>query len=355
MKNESKRKDSSLVLRQAICQALEKRVLYSTAVSTPFLGTPVPAGQIIEAENYDLGGEGVAYHDSTKGNIGKRYRTDDVDIDAGGSNGYNVGNTLAGEWMNYTIGVPATGQYALSASVGAPTAGGTFHALFDGTTLGGEMSLPNTGDWHTFKTVNSSAFNLTAGVHVMRVMIDSNLKGWNAAGNFDYFKLTAQGSTPVTPPSGTSTPFKGTPIVAGQPIEAENYDLGGEGVAYHDTTKGNITKSYRTDDVDIQAGGSNGYNVGSTLAGEWLNYTISVPTTGLYVFSASAGAPANGAKFHAEFDGANLTGSLAVPDSGDWFKFKSVSSGSFNLTAGTHVMRVVIDSNLTGSGRGGEL
>ena len=34
------------------------------------------------------------------------------------------------------------------------------------------------------------------------------------------------------------TPFSGTPIALPGTIEAENYDKGGEGVAYHDTTAG---------------------------------------------------------------------------------------------------------------------
>ena len=332
-------------------------VVIPPLTSTPFTGTPVTAGQPIEAENYDLGGEGVAYHDSTKGNITKGYRTDDVDIQAGGSNGFNIGNTLAGEWLNYTITVPTTGAYTFSALASAPANGAKFHVEFDGTNLAGSLAVPNSGGWTTFANVSSGSFNLTAGVHVMRVAFDSNLNGMGAVGNFDVFNVNPVATVPpvippvippVVPPVVISTPYGGTPALAGQPIQAENYDLGGEGIAYHDSTKGNITKGYRTDDVDIQAGGSNGFNIGNTLAGEWMNYTITVPTTGMYVFSARASGPTSGATFHAEFDGANLTGSLAVPNEGGWLTWGTVASNNFQLTAGTHVMRVVIDTNLKG-------
>ena len=46
----------------------------------PFAANAVPG--IIEGEDYDLGGEGVAYHDTDSGNDGGEYRADDVDIKA---------------------------------------------------------------------------------------------------------------------------------------------------------------------------------------------------------------------------------------------------------------------------------
>jgi hypothetical protein len=72
---------------------------------------PVLVPGTVQAEDYNLGGEGVAYHDLSQGNAGGQYRGDDVDIeacrDAGG--GFNVGYLEAGEWLNYEVGVP-TGQ-----------------------------------------------------------------------------------------------------------------------------------------------------------------------------------------------------------------------------------------------------
>jgi hypothetical protein len=67
-------------------------------------------------------------------------------------------------------------------------------------------------------------------------------------------------------------------------IEAEDYDVGGEGVAYHDTTLGNEGGEYRSDDVDVQSttDGGDGHNVGWIEAGEWLEYTVDVASTGLY-------------------------------------------------------------------------
>ena len=50
-------------------------------------------------------------------------------------------------------------------------------------------------------------------------------------------------------------------------IQAENFDNGGEGVAYHDTTSGNAGGAFRSTDVDIEAASGGGYDVGWIDAG----------------------------------------------------------------------------------------
>ena len=53
----------------------------------------------------------------------------------------------------------------------------------------------------------------------------------------------------VVPPS--STPF-GTAAAIPGVVEAENFDEGGEGIAYHDLTMGNTPGKYRQTDVDVE-------------------------------------------------------------------------------------------------------
>src|SRR5438105_824553 len=85
------------------------------APPAPFSGTPIAIPGTFEAENFDLGGEGVAYHDNVKGNAGGQYRlSEDVDIilsaDALGG-GYVVNNFETGEWLAYTVNVAASAHY----------------------------------------------------------------------------------------------------------------------------------------------------------------------------------------------------------------------------------------------------
>ena len=60
----------------------------------------------IEAENYDYGPNGYAYYDTTPGNTGGAYRSDDVDISQMPGGGYNIGYVADGEWLTYTVSSP---------------------------------------------------------------------------------------------------------------------------------------------------------------------------------------------------------------------------------------------------------
>jgi hypothetical protein len=124
-------------------------------------------------------------------------------------------------------------------------------------------------------------------------------------------------------------------------VQAEDYDVGGEGVAFHDTTAGNAGGSYRSDDVDLQlttdTGG--GANVGWTDAGEWLEYTVSVAAAGTYVLEARVATPNAGKTFRVEFNGVDRTGTRAVPQTGGWQTWVTVSA-PVSLSGGTQVMRL---------------
>src|SRR5690349_19409651 len=54
----------------------------------------------------------------------------------------------------------------------------------------------------------------------------------------------------------SGTPYTGTAITLPGRIEVENYDNGGEGVAYHDTTATNDGGAYRAEGVDVCTCGS---------------------------------------------------------------------------------------------------
>ncbi|HEY3886294.1 MAG TPA: carbohydrate-binding protein, partial [Vicinamibacterales bacterium] len=159
--------------------------------STPYTGTPIALPGRIEAENYDKGGEGVAYHDTTPGNAGGVYRSDGVDLqvanDTGG--GYKVKSAVAGEWLNYTVSVGATGTYSLDARVCSSGAGGTFHIEVDGVNVTGEMSIPNTGSWNSFTTITKTGVSLTAGTHVFKLVLDTNGAATGMTGNFNWFQI----------------------------------------------------------------------------------------------------------------------------------------------------------------------
>lgn len=311
-------------------------------------GTPVPfhgqafniATDTIEAEDFDNGGEGVAYHDSTPQNIPGKYRSTAVDVGAANnaSNGYFVGYTAPGEWLNYTINAPLSGTYVLQARVASERQGGTFHVEIDGANVTGPMTIPDTGPWDTWQAIASAAFHVSAGAHEMRVVMDRG-GYWGAVGDFDSIRMLPGTTSPAGP-----TPFLGHPFnISTDTINADNFDNGGEGISYHDTTPANLGGQYRGTPVDVCAGGSNGYSVGYTAPGEWLQYSITVSATGTYVLGARVAFLGAGGTFHAEIDDAEVGGALSVPNTGGWFNWQTVTSSPLQLTAGTHALRIVMD------------
>ncbi|MDX2188612.1 MAG: DUF5010 C-terminal domain-containing protein [Bacteroidota bacterium] len=169
-----------------------------TTNQTPYLGAPVALPGKVEAENYDLGGSGIAYNDINTGNNGNAYRTDNVDIEACAEGGYNVGWTDAGEWLEYTV-APTAGTYTINlryASGMDNTA--TVRLLLDGVTLG-STTVPNTGGWQTYKTISFNNVQLSnAGSAILRLEFSS----WGS--NINYIEFI-KNSTVTSPVTGTVT------------------------------------------------------------------------------------------------------------------------------------------------------
>jgi hypothetical protein len=144
-------------------------------------------------------------------------------------------------------------------------------------------------------------------------------------------------------------PFYGTPATAGAPIQAEEFDEGGAGLAYADSDVPNNVDYYREyESVDIEPnsdGGVAGYDVTSTVKGEWTAYTVNIPQDGDYNFDFRvATAQSTGGLFHLEVDGVNVTGSLRVPSTGSNNTWQTLTRAGVTLAAGTHQMRLVMDS-----------
>ncbi|MCR5497479.1 MAG: carbohydrate-binding protein [Paludibacteraceae bacterium] len=140
----------------------------------PFNGTPALIPGVIEAEEFDYGGEGNAYHDNDEQNRNKGDRDEGVDM-----SNTAVGYTQTGEWIEYTVDVQKSGTYEVVATVASGSNGSAFTLYMDNTfiipgadgTPGGFIDVPNTGSWDDFTTVKASLNKLTKGVHVLKVEI----------------------------------------------------------------------------------------------------------------------------------------------------------------------------------------
>lgn len=177
----------------------------------------------VQCELYDLGGEGVAYHDydsvnngsgklnPANGSVLNEFRmheavdisyTKPKEID---NNGYNlvepameqlyVGWTVPGEWLNYSVKIQQSGKYTVGMMYTASGNGG-IQLLLDGKEITKELLVPTTRNdkepvawrqWHHWNRIDNMAVcELEKGVHVLTVKTVSN-----GNMNYDYleFKL----------------------------------------------------------------------------------------------------------------------------------------------------------------------
>ena len=318
-----------------------------TGGSTPYGGSAVGVPGTFEAENFDLGGQNVAYYDTAVGNSGGAYRSEDVDIQSTSdvSGLFNVGWTKAGEWLQYTVNVGASASYRIEARVANSGAGGRFHVNVDGVDRTGAVTVPNTGGWQSWQTISSVAIPLNAGQRVIRVVFDA-VSSTGSVANINWFRIVpADGSTPTTPPpTPTSPAYGGTPTALAGVLQAEHFDVGAQGVAYYDASAGNSGGVFRTDtNVDIGADPATGdFFVGWARVGEWLRYTVNVTESRTYRVGARLANLGSGATFRVEVDGVDRTGAITVPNTGGWDAWQNVNLGNIVLTQGSHVIRVVM-------------
>src|ERR1700727_739378 len=152
----------------------------------------------------------------------------------------------------------------------------------------------------------------------------------------------------------TEGPYGGTAAAVPGTVYAANYDTGGQGVAYNTTAANGSANSYRSDGVDLEstadtqdtsaAGGA--YDMGWTTPGQWFKYTVNVATAGTYSVAFRVASPygITDALHIANSSGTNLTGAVAVPNTGGYETWTTVTA-SVTLPAGAQTLTVDQDSN----------
>jgi beta-glucanase (GH16 family) len=197
----------------------------------PYGNTAATIPGIVEAENYDYGGQGSGYMDADVANNGGKYRTDGVDIESAGDGGYDVGWTAAGEMMKYTVNVTTAGYYTLSAKVSSNTGGGAFHVSIGTTNISGSMAVANTGGWQFWQTMSTTTTYLAAGTQTLYIYTDAagfNIDNISFAGPVTS-GLSANLTAPlnnVTYTSASSIPLTATATSSGTISKVEFYANG---------------------------------------------------------------------------------------------------------------------------------
>lgn len=181
----------------------------SHAAAKPYTDTGMPheLPDRIQAEDFDEGGESAAYHDTNSTNKGGVYRSNEgVDIqptdDESGE--YNVGWTKDGEWLAYTVTIPA-GTYDIHLRVATTSDnGGDIRVLLDGVELG-VATVTDTGGWQSWDTITISGVEVPdTEAGLLRIEFATSNRHISNLNWIEFVETTMESDGPTT--SETITP-----------------------------------------------------------------------------------------------------------------------------------------------------
>jgi endoglucanase len=220
--------------------------------------------------------------------------------DSGG--GQNVGWIEAGDWMTYSVNLPATATYKISYRIASLNGGGQIQLeKSGGSPVYSSINVPPTGGWQTWQTISHNVA-LPAGEQLIALSA--------ITGGFNVNWLKIESTTPNPDPT--------TPIAT---LQAESFSAM-SGVQTESTT---------------DTGG--GLNVGWIDAGDWLSYAgtpVNIPSTGNYIIEYRvASLNGGGSLTFEEAGGTPAYANLAIPATGGWQTWRTLQH-SVTLTAGTH-------------------
>ena len=140
-------------------------------------------GEEVFMVDYNLGRNKFAYFDldtastggtATTWNQGWAYRNDGVDIesctDALANNGYNIGWTATGEWMEYTIEVDSTASYTLAVRSASGSGSSRIHMEVNGKVVSPSITLSATGGWQAWATTEVTGVILEKGIQKVKMI-----------------------------------------------------------------------------------------------------------------------------------------------------------------------------------------
>ncbi|HMI02230.1 MAG TPA: cellulase family glycosylhydrolase [Pedobacter sp.] len=175
----------STIIHRDVLDAMMRQPF--SAETKPFKQHIIRNNAIINAVDYDLGRNGIAYFDRDTadyhvstgqrgaGNKGRVYRNDGVDIskDSLKYETYYVNSIEPGEWLQYTVDVKKAGNYTLKLSIASNDDEGKISVSVNGKTAAKEIRLPNTGGLKMFQPMELRNIPFKAGKQVLRILADT--------------------------------------------------------------------------------------------------------------------------------------------------------------------------------------
>ena len=260
---------------------------------------------VIQAEDYNAGGEHYGYHKNPSEGGMKQETQNGVTYLKG---------MKSGEWVRYSINVREAGRYGITCRMFQKRSGGKFRIAINGVYKTGEISLSGSaGVWN-------ETFVYPVELEAGEQYIDFRIKGGDI--DMDWIKFGAG--------------YSQVPGV----IQAEDFDEGQ--YSFHNGSSGNF-KSYRSDQGVAISASNNVVHISNTTGGDWIQYTFNVQEK---ISSVKVRAAAeNGGKFALSFDGGTQLDAVSTT-TGNWNTYNDFTVSNVQLSPGTHTMKIHILSAL---------
>lgn len=260
---------------------------------------------VIQAEDYNAGGEHYGYHKNPSEGGMKQETQNGVTYLKG---------MKSGEWVRYSINVREAGRYGITCRMFQKRSGGKFRIAINGVYKTGEISLSGSaGVWN-------ETFVYPVELETGEQYIDFRIKGGDI--DMDWIKFGAG--------------YSQVPGV----IQAEDFDEGQ--YSFKNGSSGNF-KSYRSDQGVAISASNNVVHISNTSGGDWIQYTFNVQEK---ISSVKVRAAAeNGGKFALSFDGGTQLDAVSTT-TGNWNTYNDFTVSNVQLFPGTHTMKIHILSAL---------
>lgn len=258
----------NLFLNTSIVKQPYIELVPGDALQTAFVSRTVGFGTTIQAEEFDNGIDGIAYHDTDATNSLGSFRAD-TGVDATAT---VVGDIADGEWLEYSAEIVG-GAFNLGVNVSATAAGGQIRVLAANSNSAGflrelgTVDVPDTGGQFSTQWLEGIDLAFAEGPDsVIRLEFDG--------GGFEVDSLEFAAPTQTAYADRTISADSTTTR-----IELEEFDQGGQGVAYYDDSSGNSSSGDFRIEEDVDT--SSTQLEGRVFEGEWLEYTTDIQA-GIY-------------------------------------------------------------------------
>lgn len=239
-----------------------------------------------------------------------------------------VGWVRAGEWLDYDVVFPQSGNYQINIDLASPYDGKGILTLSleDLQQTLGNVTPHLTGSWFAFDNyLVSNFFSITAGTHRLRLKVDDSIEPRFNIGNIQ-FKL-------IEEPQSTHTIFK----IPAQIIDPTEYS------DYHDSDIENKGNGPRTDEgVDTQLS-TYGQSVGWVQPAETLTYEIKITNGGFYTLAVDMASIYGGGLLELSLGENQRLGEIESSNTGDWFNFETLTTSTpVELIEGKHQLTLTV-------------